>query len=129
LAGKPGLPNQNQRIQKVIHALKLTPEAELLILNIVHRDVEHGERLRLNPEAYRQLCREVLQRDSWRCQSCGGMRDLQVHHIQPRGRLGDDSADNLIALCGKCHQDAHRKGHVSRNLGSPFVTELKMFLK
>ena len=66
-------------------------------------------RLRLDREAYRELCREVLERDGWRCQSCGRTEDLQVHHIKPRSRLGDDSAENLIALCVKCHQDAH--GH------------------
>jgi 5-methylcytosine-specific restriction endonuclease McrA len=64
-----------------------------------------------DPEAYRKLCREVLERDSWRCQSCGRMEDLQVHHIQPRNRLGDDTAENLVALCARCHQAAHRRVH------------------
>jgi len=67
-------------------------------------------RLRLDPEAYRKLCREVLERDGWRCQSCGRMENLQVHHIQPRSRLGDDTAENLVALCAKCHQEVHRQG-------------------
>jgi hypothetical protein len=35
-------------------------------------------RLRLDPELYEQLCREVLQRDGWRCQSCGSLKNLQV---------------------------------------------------
>ncbi len=26
-------------------------------------------RLKLDPEAYRKLCREVLERDGWRCQA------------------------------------------------------------
>lgn len=64
-------------------------------------------RLKLDPEAYRQLCREVLERDSWRCQSCGRMEVLQVHHIHPRGRLGDDAEENLITLCSECHQSFH----------------------
>ena len=65
-------------------------------------------RLRLEPEAYRQLCLEVLERDRWRCQSCGRMEGLQVHHIQPRSRLGNDTDENLVALCIRCHQEAHR---------------------
>ena len=65
-------------------------------------------RLKLEPEAYCQLCHEVLERDGWRCQSCGQIGDLQVHHILPRSRLGDDTAENLIALCVICHQKAHR---------------------
>jgi 5-methylcytosine-specific restriction endonuclease McrA len=64
--------------------------------------------LRLDPKAYRQLCREVLERDGWRCQSCGRMDDLQVHHIRPRSRQGDDAEENLIALCATCHQKAHQ---------------------
>lgn len=63
----------------------------------------------LEPEAYRELCREVLRRDGWRCQRCGRMEGLQVHHIQLRSRLGDDAANNLIALCVSCHQKVHRK--------------------
>jgi hypothetical protein len=64
-------------------------------------------RLKLDPEAYRELCYEVLKRDGWRCQSCGRTKCLQVHHIQPRGRLGDDAEDNLITLCVDCHQACH----------------------
>jgi HNH endonuclease len=64
-------------------------------------------RLRLDPEAYRQLCREVLKRDGWRCQSCGRMEDLQVHHIQSRSRLSDDAEENLVTLCAKCRQEIH----------------------
>jgi len=64
-------------------------------------------RLQLNAEAYAQHCRKVLERDGWRCQWCGCIEGLQVHHIKPRGRLGDDAVDNLIAVCVACHQKAH----------------------
>ena len=65
-------------------------------------------RLRLDPDSYRHLCQQVLERDGWRCQSCGRSTDLQVHHIQPRSRLGEDAERNLITLCAKCHDDIHR---------------------
>jgi hypothetical protein len=32
-------------------------------------------RLRLHPKLYEQLWREVLQRDGWRCQSCGNLKN------------------------------------------------------
>jgi predicted HNH restriction endonuclease len=35
------------------------------------------------------------------------MEALQVHHIQPRGQLGDDAAENLVALCAECHRGIH----------------------
>ena len=64
-------------------------------------------RLRLPPQSYEQLCREVLQRDGWRCQSCGSLSNLQIHHKKFRSQLGDDSEENLITLCSACHARLH----------------------
>lgn len=64
-------------------------------------------RLRLTPEVYRELCRQVLERDGWRCQLCGSMENLQVHHVKWRSQLGDDSEQNLITLCSSCHRSCH----------------------
>jgi len=66
-------------------------------------------RLRLDPKAYQQLCRRVLARDGWRCQSCGAMERLQVHHRKMRSHSGDDSEDNLITLCCRCQELIHRR--------------------
>jgi len=65
-------------------------------------------RLRLNPESYDQLRNQVLCRDGWRCQSCGTMSNLEVHHKQFRSQSGDDSNQNLITLCTACHTSIHR---------------------
>lgn len=64
-------------------------------------------RTRLAPEQYRKLHQQVLERDGWRCQLCGSFSGLEVHHIQRRSQLGDDSADNLITLCSDCHRAIH----------------------
>ena len=64
-------------------------------------------RLRLHAESYRVLRESILRRDVWRCQSCGSMAGLEVHHIIPRGQFGDDDEDNLITLCWKCHRALH----------------------
>ncbi len=64
-------------------------------------------RIQLDPQAYQQLCRQVLQRDSWRCQQCGSRTNLQVHHIQLRSQSGSDTDENLITLCASCHSAAH----------------------
>lgn len=66
-------------------------------------------RIRLEPEPYHELRQEILQRDGWRCQSCGRRRDLQIHHIEARSRLGGDCEQNLITLCADCHQAIHRR--------------------
>ena len=64
--------------------------------------------LRLDPVSYETLRQQVLRRDGWRCQSCGTMSNLEVHHKEFRSHAGEDSELNLITLCGKCHAMAHR---------------------
>lgn len=64
-------------------------------------------RIRLDPVAYENLKQQVLRRDSWRCQSCGTMSNLQVHHKRFRSQSGQDSEENLITLCARCHSYIH----------------------
>jgi len=64
-------------------------------------------RLQLPFDKYRELHRMVLQRDAWRCQRCGGMTRLEVHHLKSRSQSGNDSEQNLITLCGDCHRQVH----------------------
>jgi len=53
----------------------------------------------------------VLERDGWRCQFCGSMQHLQVHHFKFRSRSGGDEEQNLIALCADCHEQVHRRAN------------------
>jgi 5-methylcytosine-specific restriction endonuclease McrA len=55
--------------------------------------------LRLDPDLYEELRNQVLPRDSWRCQSCGTISNLEVHHKEFRSHSGDDASQNLITLC------------------------------
>ncbi len=73
-------------------------------------------RVRLDPVAYEKLRQQVLCRDGWRCQYCGAMSNLEVHHQEFRSRAGADSEQNLITLCSMCHTAIHR--------GSAVMTEL-----
>jgi ATP-dependent DNA helicase RecQ len=63
--------------------------------------------LRLDPESYETLRQQILRRDGWRCQLCGTMTNLEVHHQQFRSHSGDDSEQNLITLCTACHASVH----------------------
>jgi 5-methylcytosine-specific restriction endonuclease McrA len=65
--------------------------------------------MKLNPSRYGELRRQVLERDGWRCQACGAMRHLEVHHLQFRSHLGQDTGQNLITLCTQCHARVHAK--------------------
>ena len=64
-------------------------------------------RLRLDPHSYKELCRQVLARDNWRCQVCGSKTNLQVHHQRLRSQQGSDVDFNLITLCAGCHAKVH----------------------
>lgn len=53
------------------------------------------------------------------CEVCGRPSN-DIHHIEPRSKFGSknyglmDSVQNLVALCRKCHMDAH--GPASRDV-------------
>jgi len=68
-------------------------------------------RQKLNAASYRDLHLQVLQRDGWRCQNCGSMQYLQVHHIKFRSQSGPDHEPNLITLCNVCHAQIHEKAN------------------
>jgi len=57
------------------------------------------QRIKLGKQIYRRLMKRVLERDEWRCQRCGSLENLQVHHRIKRSQLGNDSLDNLVTLC------------------------------
>jgi 5-methylcytosine-specific restriction endonuclease McrA len=63
--------------------------------------------IRLDAASYELLRQEILRRDGWRCQFCGTMSNLQIHHQQFRSREGADLESNLITLCADCHSRIH----------------------
>jgi 5-methylcytosine-specific restriction endonuclease McrA len=74
----------------------------------VKKILPNSPRLKLESANYTALHRQVLERDNWRCQSCGSMQNLEVHHIRLRSRGGSDAEQNLITLCVTCHSECHR---------------------
>lgn len=66
-----------------------------------------GSQRRLTREEYRLLKQAILDRDGWRCQSCGRREQLEVHHQIRRSQLGPDVEENLIVLCSLCHRALH----------------------
>jgi 5-methylcytosine-specific restriction endonuclease McrA len=74
-------------------------------------------RLRLSAEAYEDLRQLVLRRDGWRCQSCGSISNLEVHHQEFRSQGGSDSELNLITLCNACHKAVHSESACCGKLG------------
>ena len=60
---------------------------------------------------YRTVCRAVDARDGTYCRICSGwlLRGAHHHHIVYRSRGGTDTTNNLIRVCGSCHQRIHDK--------------------
>jgi 5-methylcytosine-specific restriction endonuclease McrA len=63
--------------------------------------------IKLGRQMYRRLMKRVLERDGWRCQKCGSLENLQVHHQIKRSQQGDDALANLVTLCAHCHMAEH----------------------
>jgi intein/homing endonuclease len=57
---------------------------------------------------WKMIKKKIKERDRYKCQKCGFkeedcVQNLQVHHIVPYKCTQDNSPENLITLCSKCH--------------------------
>ncbi len=60
---------------------------------------------------------EVLRRDGYKCTKCNWSheewnrsdpRHLELHHVKPHVKGGENTEANLTTLCTVCHDDVHR---------------------
>lgn len=56
--------------------------------------------------SWKEIRNKVYKRDNWHCQICGKhcYKDIQCHHIIAWRISKNDSLDNLITVCLKCHR-------------------------
>jgi HNH endonuclease len=66
--------------------------------SLVKKSLGKTPRLSLDTKSYRELYRKILGRDGWRCQLCGSLQRLQVHHLKFRSHSGSHVEQNLITL-------------------------------
>ncbi len=60
----------------------------------------------LDPLSYESLRQQILRRDGWRCQSCGTMTNLEVHHRKFRSHSGAVRRKPDHAVHGMPHHNA-----------------------
>lgn len=51
----------------------------------------------------------VLKRDKGKCRLCNTKKDLQLHHINGRGKGRTNNINNCIMLCDNCHNQVVHK--------------------
>jgi len=59
-------------------------------------------RLKLSSAKYRKLCEYIFERDQF-CLFCGRHDQSTPAHIVRRSQGGNDSANNIIRACVRCH--------------------------
>lgn len=60
----------------------------------------------LKTAAWQKKRIERLKADGYSCQMCGAKHGLNVHHLTYL-RLGCERMEDLITLCGNCHEKVH----------------------
>lgn len=66
--------------------------------------------LNRNSVAWKNLVKEVFERDKYRCRICNNIfpkNMLAPHHLKTVGSGGQDIAENLISVCSFCHYKIH----------------------
>ena len=96
------------------------------------RNQARQDKLKAKREAsaqMRALRAAVWGRDGGKCRACSTLVQLRsddpfklmhAHHIRFRSAGGEDTLDNLVSVCGNCHDLIHR--HLIVILGNPNET-------
>lgn len=68
----------------------------------------------MKSDYWRKIRNEARERDKHKCRHCGSGQNLVCHHITYEN-LGNESLDDLLTLCKRCHykvhvEDLRRKG-------------------
>jgi 5-methylcytosine-specific restriction endonuclease McrA len=75
---------------------------------------------RAEDEGYQAARASIYRRCGGRCEGCRRLLAwplMHAHHRKPRSAGRDDSDANLLALCSRCHDRAHREPAWARSVG------------
>ena len=81
------------------------------IINEAPEVTEKQKRKYIPPE----LRKEIIDRDK-HCVVCGREKNLHAHHKIP---YGESTLENLITLCGYCHEYVHK---IIKRKGYPYIS-------
>jgi len=120
----PSIQNRIETHLKIIQILcKILPITQIIV-EVASFDIQKIKNPGIEGKEYQQgeqlefwnIREYVLFRDGHRCKGKKGCKNkiLNVHHIESR-KIGGNSPDNLITLCGECHNNYH-SGKLNLNL-------------
>ena len=61
----------------------------------------------LESDEWKRLRKSKLELAANKCEVCGEKPAGQVHHVRYPERFGQESMDDLAAVCGDCHRKLH----------------------
>jgi len=72
----------------------------------------------------------VWERDGWKCRHCKTRNNLHSHHIVFRSHGGEDTTENEITMCFRCHDLVHaEKLHIEQAEGQPVDANLPVVFR
>lgn len=111
----PSIKQKKDAILRVVNKLNsLLPSVSKIFLEDVAIDIRvlqegkklYGEQYKISNKLDENIRKAVLIRDKNSCMNCGRSNcKLEIHHIVPKRMQGNNTMDNLISLCEKCHKE------------------------
>ena len=50
----------------------------------------------------------IVRKRGYKCELCGHIRNIQLHHKNYDHKLGYEREEDLILLCDRCHKVSHQ---------------------
>lgn len=77
-----------------------------LSMPVKEHDYTYDEHMK--SDYWRKIRFQVRERDKHKCRHCGSGMNLVCHHITYEN-LGNESLDDLLTLCKRCHYNVHQE--------------------
>lgn len=76
-------------------------------VNLITRNYKRIYHSYLNSKKWHDKRNEMLNFSNYKCNRCGEMEKLQVHHLN-YNTIGDESLGDLEVVCVSCHKKIHK---------------------
>ena len=84
-----------------------------LRLIVTNEKVKRRSKRDMFAQAQKDLKRELITKRGEKCEICGSVEHIELHHINPISEGGANSRSNSMLVCSKCHQKLHNNPYFS----------------